>query len=75
MDTFHDVAEETSTTFERAVADFRRRGCEAIPGERQCTATDTLRSQAQAAMFDLLGDDIDGAAALMDDFEYLGILE
>jgi len=26
-------------------------------------------------MFDLLGDDVDGAAAMMEDFEYFGMLD
>lgn len=74
LDTFHDVAAETGVTFTEAVADFRRRGCVAT-GARQCERVNTLRTAASAAMFDLMGDDLDGVAAMMDDFEFFGMLD
>lgn len=74
-DTFHDVAEETETTYKVALDDFWRRGCEAIPGMRRCAESASLRSQASALMADLLGDDVDGIAGMLDDFEHLGMLD
>ena len=35
----------------------------------------TLKSQAMSLMSDILGDDIDGVASMMDDFEYLGMFD
>lgn len=49
--------------------DFSRRGCEAL-GARH---GDHEASPLIAEVLDLLGDDIDGAASLLDDAEALGL--
>lgn len=50
--------------FDQVSADFRRRGCEAL-GSRH---NDTEANPAIGALYELLGDDIDGADALIEDF-------
>lgn len=73
-DYFHDVAEENGTSYRQVSRDFQSRGCEAL-GEPRCErAPDSLRAEVSAAMFDLMGDDVDGVASMMDDFEYMGLL-
>ena len=72
-DYFHDVAEENGTSYAEVARDFQQRGCVAL-GEPRCERADDLRHEVMGAMFDLLGDDIDGAASMMDDFEYMGLL-
>lgn len=70
----HDVAAEKRFTFQKVLKDFQTRGCKAILSE--CNEPDTstdnrygiTRMEAQSALFDLLGDDVDGAAAMMEDF-------
>jgi hypothetical protein len=75
LDTFHDVADEMGTTWEAAVADFRRRGCVAAGADvKWCQPEDTLRGAATAALVDLLGDDVDGVAAMLEDFDAFGLL-
>lgn len=56
---------------------FRKIGCAAMDGGTKptCAAEKSLRSDASAVLMDLLGDDIDGVASMLDDFEYEGMLD
>jgi len=80
LDYLHDVADENAyngvgpTTFNGVRADFASRGCAAL-GASECEATGSLKAQVSAAMFDIMGDDVDGVAAMMDDFDYAGMLD
>lgn len=77
IDTLHDAVEERNgglaaelrrpydVEFTEVRQDFNRRGCEAL-GSRH---GDGVASPVVGEILDLLGDDIDGAAALLDDFE------
>lgn len=65
-------------TFAQARKLFFGKGCGAVFGYgRPCEpANDVMRSRAGVAgmLADLLGDDVDGIAADMEDFQYLGLL-
>lgn len=50
--------------------DFYRRGCEALGGRH----SHANASPAIAEVFDVLGDDIDGAAVFLEDLEHEGLL-
>lgn len=65
-DTFHDVAEDTGSTYTKVAADFRRRGCEALG----TTHGEMNPDPRVGALYDMLGDDMDGAAAMIEDMEY-----
>lgn len=76
-----DVSElheaEDGLTFSEARAMFAAQGCGPVFGARCTPATsdrDRLRADVSSAMFDLLGDDVDGCASMMEDFEYMGML-
>ncbi len=71
LDYLHTVADDNDTTFDVELGRFQTLGCEAI-GASHNPNRDTGRASAAAAMYDLLGDDIDGAAAMLEDFEALG---
>lgn len=74
MDYLHDLVEEGMyANFQEALHAFQQKGCEAL-GEPRCERSNTLKAEVMGAMFDLLGDDVDGAAAMMEDFEYGGLL-
>lgn len=73
IDTLHDVADEQGSSFGEVREDFYRRGCAAI-GTRCNPATVGDASPAIAAAYDLLGDDVDGAASMLEDAEHLGLL-
>jgi len=47
------------------------KGCPSCHWGRDGESTDSFKSQAMAAMNDILGDDIDGMASMMDDYEYM----
>lgn len=74
IDEFHDIAEEQGITWDDVRKNFAAKGCEAL-GMSPCTPDNSLRSQASAVVMELLGDDLDGAASLMDDFEFMGMLD
>lgn len=68
-DELHEVAAENGSTYSAMAKRFRSEGC-VVFTHQVCERTDSLRSSAAAAMYDLLGDDMDGAAAMMDDFGF-----
>lgn len=71
-DTFHEVAEEIGSTYAAVSAAFRAKGCgvafrgSAYDPGRHCGAGSRANPNI-AAMYDLLGDDMDGAAAMFED--------
>lgn len=70
IDTLHDYAEEQDQTFAQVSKAFRTKGCgKAFDawGITTCKADD--RAGMRLVLADLLGDDIDGYAALMEDFK------
>ena len=80
MDTLHEVADALGTGFDTERKRFRKWGCAAIvegwEGRRAdayaCEQTD--KGKSLAAIMDLCGDDLDGYAADVEDFEYMGLL-
>lgn len=69
------LAEELDITPAQALKLFRRKGCAAFPGA-QCAVdpdANNVRGAATAALFDLMPDDADGVAAMLDDAEYVGL--
>lgn len=76
LDEFHDIADEQDSTYAKVTAAFRLNGCEAIGSrhgnmEPQRDKTyDLTPAEASSALYDLLGDDMDGAAAMLDDMGF-----
>ncbi len=69
------LAEELETTPAEAMRQFRAKGCAAFPGNRCAdTAGTSLHSEATAALFELMPDDPDGVAAMLEDFDSRGML-
>lgn len=64
MDYFHDIAEQNGTDYQTVMRDFQQRGCEAL-GESH---GDMGPNPYADALYDLLGDDMDGAASMMQDY-------
>ena len=57
---------------------FRALGCNAIEGYSTPCGHSVLNpkaADASGALLDILGDDLDGVAAMLDDAEYLGLLD
>lgn len=74
MDEFHYVEDLSFATVSKR---FRSIGCAALEGGTTptCEKSGELRPLASAVLMDILGDDLDGVASTMDDFEYLGMLD
>ena len=72
IDTFHDVADERGETFAAVFAAFQSEGCGATGWVPTCErATDDgarMRADMSGALAEMLGDDVDGIAAMMEDF-------
>ena len=75
IDYLHDIADDDGVTFGEVLAGFQSDGCSAIhaPCNPRATDRDRARASGAALMYELLGDDIDGAAAMFEDLEYMGV--
>jgi hypothetical protein len=80
MDTLHEVAETLKTSFDAERKRFRKYGCAAIiegwEGREatEPTCEQTSKGRSLAALMDLAGDDLDGYASDVEDFEAAGLL-
>lgn len=70
VDYFHEVAEEQGSSFDAVRKAFYEEGCVAL-GMSHGTGK---AHPGVAALMELCGDDIDGLAADLEDFEYLGMM-
>jgi len=77
LDSLHDEAEGSGRTFSKVRADFYERGCAAFTtfGRLTCEPVVDERSYVIGLAYELMGDDIDGAAAMLEDAEALGLLD
>lgn len=64
-DTFHEAADEQNTSYDAITAAFRRVGCTAL-GWGECNPNGASDPRV-SALYDLLGDDMDGAASMFAD--------
>ena len=70
VDFFHEVAAEQGTSFDAVRKAFYEEGCVALG-----TSHGTGKAHpGVAALMELCGDDIDGLAADLEDFEFLGMM-
>lgn len=68
-------SEAYQKVYQQVSAEFRREGCKALKsfGNMNCKpkerdSEDLTMAEAASAMYDILGDDMDGAAAMLEDF-------
>lgn len=66
------------TTYDAVAADFRSKGCRALTNafgsQSRCKVVDAGKSATLAVIYELSGDDMDGAMSDMDDAIYIGLL-
>ena len=73
MDCLHDaVTEGRATNWNDARVKFERKGC-GLWGTKCSTTPDTSRAMASAALMEVMGDDLDGVASMLEDAESLGM--
>lgn len=80
-DEFHEVAKEYNTTYDKVTAAFRIYGCVAfeyapetvkkLPPGDLCKRDESIVTLAAEAAYELCGNDMDGAASLVDDTLYM----
>ena len=71
-DTIHEIAHEEEVSYSEALDLFRKHGCTVL-GARHNTTPDADAAHLSTLAFELMGDDIDGVAAMLDDAEALGL--
>lgn len=69
-DYLHDVALEWDCSYREVYDDFVVRGCPAVGFE---CSNDNF-NPVMHAIYDLMGDDVDGVASMLEDAEALGLL-
>lgn len=70
-DSLHDAVDEgLFPNYHAALRAFQSEGCTAV-GYVHSTGNNSGRAEAMSALYDLLGDDADGAAAMMEDYGYM----
>lgn len=76
-ETLHEVAQEMGTTYGKIAQAFSRTGCKAFNGSEyettRCKADP--KAEMRGMLADLLGDDMDGYSAMLEDMEYAGMLD
>jgi len=76
IDSLHDAAKEFSCTYDEVWKQFKQSGCSALGSK--CNIKDdeprSLKAMASGALMDIMGDDMDGVAATLEDFDYIGLL-
>ena len=75
MSELHNMADyldqpENSIPYTEARKRFASNGCAAFNEKHNSSTVGSFKAQASSALFDLLGDDVDGIASMMEDFEY-----
>lgn len=68
-------ADYERTLWKPMLARFQAEGCAATGWCDPCEPVHNNRTAVAAMLYDLLGDDVDGAAAMLDDAEWMGVLD
>lgn len=59
--------------FNPIMKEFRTEGCGKVFGTTSCTPVNSERTIVASAAFDIMGDDVDGIASMMEDAESMGM--
>lgn len=69
---FEFIADEQHITMSEATRNFLTVGCSTV-GMR-CSGTGGMRGEATAVLAEMLDDDVDGLASMLDDMIYVGLV-
>ena len=73
VDSLHDAVDEgRAFDWPEARERFTFEGC-SLFGAKCATTPDTARAMASAALMEVMGDDIDGVASMLEDAEWFGM--
>ena len=73
VDEFRYVADERGLPVSQVRSEFYQDGCVALLASCNASTVGSDRARIAAEVYGLLGDDIDGAAAFLDDIDTLGV--
>lgn len=82
-DSLHDEAAarrsegKPRATYTEVAADFRRLGCNALDteyGVQVCSPRNAAHGATLDVIYEFMGDDMDGAASMIEDAEMMGLL-
>lgn len=72
-DYLHEVAEDNGKSYHENLSAFYTDGCTAL--EMQCNDIPNHKAaQVSSLARDLMGDDVDGIASMLEDAEYMGLM-
>jgi hypothetical protein len=75
IDSLHDYAEDAGSTFDQVLKTFKKDGCGVAFDDWGFTCvpdpSNAQRASMSSMLFDILGDDVDGIASTIQDWEYL----
>jgi hypothetical protein len=72
-DELHYVAEENDTTYKATLDEFQKIGCGVFDGQPCADPADRRRALVMSVGFEIMGDDVDGIAVMMEDAEAFGM--
>lgn len=67
-DELHSIAQSDGRSYQDVAAQFRTHGCAALGYKHNADTMDSNRALLASAAYDLLGEDMDGAAAMLEDW-------
>lgn len=68
-------SDDYQKVYKAVVHEFQTKGCKDVFDNPSCKSRKDMRSMAASAMYDLLGDDLDGAAAMLEDADMMGMFD
>jgi hypothetical protein len=75
MDILHEIMDEFDLGYSEANLKWQREGCEAIGAQHGDMGTWGSNAAMVASLaYEIMGDDVDGIASMMEDAELFGIL-
>jgi len=77
-DTLHEWADMKMTTYKKVAQAFQENGCKTFAGwlyGNQDHCVPDNKSAYRGVLAELLGDDLDGMSAMLEDLEYMGMLD
>lgn len=73
---YESYRETYGSNYDIVRSDFYLNGCKAMTGygSSWCEPKPSARTDAMSTLIDLMGDDLDGIASMMEDAEYMGLI-
>lgn len=74
IESLHDEAEWLDETFDKVRKRFYSDGCGKVFGVPSCERSTDNAATIAALAYDLMGDDVDGIASMLEDADFMGLI-